>query len=208
MPRFAWLLAVLMTFALAAPASARTLDPEGSCTAGDAAAIAQAYYPIGVGGEESWAYDPGDSLKLCGFHTFFQPSEGICFDEVDAFTGHSAWSFVSSSPIDRTDVQWLEKITATFSLGGPADVEWKAFATPLMGLRTFQGDEERHTVWRNFGVIFTRAVPGSYILETQTSLPDFGVVQHDVVSFTVLPHEIAQDLGRPGHLLGGSRICP
>jgi hypothetical protein len=200
--RWRWLLALagaVMLSLIALPASAsRPLGPDDHCTYGDATAIAEAYYARHFGGDPTEDPLVADTAnELCSFRTFITPDDGICFCEDDVFTGGTVFSDFA----DFRDV--LGEIEFNFTLNAPEGAEWNGFDTPVKAGRN-------GIVWRQFGVIFTHAVPGVYELESTYSLPDEEPLTFNV-SFTVLPHEIAHDLGRPDgplSVINGSVNCP
>jgi hypothetical protein len=193
-------LAVVSTVLLIAqPVSASPpLGPDDHCTYGDATAIANAFYPRQFGGDPT--EDPfvaEHTNELCSFRTFITPDDGICFCEDDVFTGGTVFFDVADAR------EFLREIEFDFTLNAPEGAEWSGFDTPVKAARN-------GFVWRQFGVTFTHAPPGIYELESTYSLPGEDPLTF-FVSFTVLPHEIAHDLGRPDgpvSIINGSVNCP
>jgi hypothetical protein len=191
--------AVLMLLAAQSAWASPPLGPDDHCRTGDATAIEQAFYPSVFGGDP--ADDPfvaETSNEFCSFRTFITPDDGICFCEHDIFTGGTV--FVGFAE----DRNLLGEIEFDFTLNAPGGPQWTAFDTPVKAARY-------GTVWRQFGIIFTDAVPGSYELESVYTLPEGEELLIDDVSFTVLPHESAHDLGQPdgdSSILNGSVNCP
>lgn len=209
--RFGWKLLGIASVVsmLAGPAGAEPSDlgPDGHCGYGDAVAIANAFYP------RLWGNNPTDdpltdldANTLCQFRTFFEPEEGICFDEKDVFTGGIVFFDLADAEYPDLGLSAREVLQATdveFEVIGPVGAEWTTFATPVKaGLNDFFGK----TVWRQFGLIFTNAVPGDYTVVTKIDDP-FGYVELSV-NFRVLPHDVAHDLGRPASPFEGSVACP
>lgn len=199
------------------------LKPDDHCGQGDVTAIKNAYYPLWSTG---WG-SPASAPNLCQFRTFYQPPEGICFCELDMFVGGDVWSEPVASPYfpgcragDEGCLVPYDGWTARESVGleeevttflDPAGLPIERFVTPVRGWKDPDGVR---LVLKQTGVVFRNLPPGGYTVSTELYHPAlviFGNVFGTpwVVTFHVLPHDQAHELGRPtGEFTFGSVKCP
>ena len=212
-----WLVLVLGLGSLVVNVSpveaASTLGPDAHCTVGDAQAVQEAFYP------RLWRGDPSvhpfasaDHNNLCSFRWFWEPEEGTCFCELDTFTGGNVYADYRSDPTELTALaEDLRQVEVEFVVQAPPGAQWTEFDTGVKGFGVdYVEGEKVHVLLRQFGLTFTKAVPGAYEIHSMVTDPVYGDWE-EFFTFTVLPHETAHDLGRPdGPLKGltGSVTCP
>lgn len=212
-----WLLLVVglgsFVFYVSPVEAASTLGPDAHCTVGDAKAVEEAFYPrLWRGNPNEEPFASADRNNLCSFRTFWEPEEGICFCEEDTFTGGVVYSDYSSDLAELKALKGaLHEMVVEFDVEAPPGAEWTEFDTGVKGFGVDYVDGVKvHVILRQFGLTFTSAVPGAYEIRSTQSHPLYGQEEF-LVTFTVLPHETAHDLGRPdGPLKGltGSVTCP
>jgi hypothetical protein len=196
-----------------------SLAPDGHCGQGDAIAIQNAFFPLVQNGPEGL-----DAFGLCQFRTYFEPDNGICFCEYDDivaagvwfesvaspdFPGCSAGDEDCSTPYDGWSArESVSLVRDTITLIQPTGLSIEAFTTPVKGgLHPIFGP----VIWKQAGVVFRDLPPGSYTIRTETDHPAeaiFGPFEPSVVTFHVLPHDQAHELGRPTSGFEGSVRCP
>lgn len=117
---------------------------------------------------------------------------------------------IGGAPLqDIEPTRELGAFEVEFTVTAPVGAEWTSFSTPLKAVGQLDGEQGR---WRQHGLIFTSTPVGVYQVESEYDHPGedvYGELDPDAVSFTVLAHDIAHDLGRPSFGgLEGSFICP
>jgi hypothetical protein len=167
------------------------LGPDEHCGTGNVEAITRAFYPLFFNSD-----GPADDVATrCQFRLFAEPSEGICFDELDHFVGGFVISF------DKSERELLEQVEIDISPPELGGLEPEPTETPIKAL----GSE--HIIWKQWSVTFSGLSPGSYTVATSLSFRG-SLVEEFEVEFHVLPHEAAHELGRPESGLQGSVVCP
>lgn len=173
-----------------------------------------------------------DIIYRCQFRTFQvvddgevlnPPDEGICFTEDEVFVGGIVWFEFTASPDfpgcsegdENCDVPYdgwsaresvgLMETTLTLL---DSDQQPIVIVTPVKGGHHRSGAS---VVWKQTAAIFQNLAPGSYELLTEYDHPAeaiFGDFEPDLMPFTVLAHDVAQEQGRPEGGFPGSVTCP